>query len=115
MKNTLAFPVYAHPSLITMFSYFRACQFPLLPPLRGRGELIAFLLQTPREGGVAEQGPRPTSPAPSHAPTPISPAVTQNTLASMARHCLGRQEKRTINTESLRVLIKLGGNGDGSN
>lgn len=66
MKNTLTFPLYAHPSLIIMLSHFLAYQSQLLP-LQEVGESSSpFPAKMPSwDGGfVDDLGKWPRSPAP---------------------------------------------------
>lgn len=103
MKNTLAFPFYAPPSLIISLSYFLACQLqPLPPPRGGQSYLLALAKIPPR----CVLGQLLLSPAPNTHPPLTSVLPRKHT---QSKTTIGAaMEERTINIiMSLHILIKL--------
>lgn len=106
MKNTLSFSI-LRPSFSNYHVFiFSGLSVPASAPSERSGRADLLPLEKTQEGGVATRGPRPDSPAPSHAPYPhFSSCYPEHTR--IHGKTLGSQEKRTINIESLRILIKL--------
>lgn len=75
MKNTLAFPFYAPPSLIISLSYFLACQLQPLPPPRGGQNYLLPLAKIPP---WVCAGPTSSFSSPQHTPSPHF-SITQKT------------------------------------